>query len=65
MAAVSPILSDASSLVIVIVGTTVSTSQMMLGFTVFLLPARSVKVSAATETTPWLVLFAVGVNVAM
>ena len=63
MPAVSPMLSDASSLVIATVGAIVFTSKVMLWSPVFLLPARSVKVSAATETTPLVVLFAVGVNV--
>ena len=63
MAAVSPMLKAPSSFVITMVGATVSTSNVTLGFPVFLLPARSVKVSAATATTPLVVLSAVGVNV--
>ena len=65
MAAVSPMLSNVSSLVMAMVGGAVFTSNVMLGSPVFVLPAKSLKVSAATETTPFVVLFAVGVNVAV
>ena len=62
---VSPMRNALSSVPMVTVGVTVSTVMFNGVAAVLLLPAASVKVSAATFTMTAVVLFAVGVKVAV